>query len=120
MPPDGAAVSWPQAEAGFHALFGNELDIVTPSRGQLARIVRYFDHITFYAQPLELAFLLPRAHLVITSGVATTTTALLIGLPILSVPRTLEQHVVAHALERTGAAKAVEGDFSGKHCLGYW
>ncbi|GAB2579885.1 hypothetical protein ISP15_00025 [Dyella jejuensis] len=42
-------------------------------------------------------------------GVATATTALLIGLPILSVPSTLEQHVVAHALERTGAAKTVEG-----------
>jgi hypothetical protein len=64
-----------------------------------------FDRITFHAQPLELAFLLPRAHLVITSGVATTTTALLLGLPILSVPRTLEQHVVARVLERTGTAK---------------
>ena len=71
-----------------------------------------FDRITFYAQPLELAFLLPRAHLVITGGVATTTTALLTGLPILSVPRTLEQHNVAHALERSGVAKLVAGSDS--------
>ncbi|WP_460501262.1 hypothetical protein, partial [Dyella jejuensis] len=64
-----------------------------------------FDRITFYAQPLELAFLLPQASLVVTGGVSTTTTTLLVGLPILSVPRTLEQHKVAHMLERSGAER---------------
>lgn len=68
-----------------------------------------FDRITFYARPLELAFLLPQSHLVVTGGVATTVTALLVGMPILSVPRTLEQHKIAHVLERSGTAKIAEG-----------
>lgn len=89
---------------------GGEVVCVMPSCPPewLAR----FDHITFYTQPLELAFLLPGAQLVITGGVATTTTALLTGRPILSVPRTLEQREVAHALERSGAAKVVDNGAS--------
>lgn len=102
----------PACESVLQALNSLEAEILCVMPGCPPQWPARFDRIAFHAQPLELAFLLPRAHLVITSGVATTTTSLLIGLPVLSVPRTLEQHVVARALAQTGAAKTVEGGAS--------
>jgi hypothetical protein len=66
-----------------------------------------FNRITFYAQSLELAFLLPKARFVMTDDVTTLTTALLAGVPVLSVPRTQEQHLVAQTLEQTGAGRVI-------------
>jgi len=105
----------PQAPAGenlLQVLNSLEAEVLCVMPGCPPQWPERFDRVTFYAQALELAFLLPQAHLVITGGVATTTTALLLGLPILSVPRTLEQHNVAHVLEQSGASKLVVGSDS--------
>jgi hypothetical protein len=102
----------PACESVLQVLNDLEAEVLCVMRGCPSQWLERFDRIAFYEQPLELAFLLPFADLVITGGVATTTTALLAGRPILSVPRTLEQHNVAHALERSGAVKVVAGSDS--------
>ncbi|MFK2902230.1 hypothetical protein ISP15_18025 [Dyella jejuensis] len=99
----------PACESVLQALNDLEGEVLCVMPGCPRHWPGRFDRITFYAQPLELAFLLPQASLVVTGGVSTTTTALLVGLPIFSVPRTLEQHKVAHVLERSGAAKIADG-----------
>lgn len=102
----------PGCERVLQALNSVAAEVICVTPGCPASWPAQFDRIVFYAQPLELAFLLPKAHLVVSSGVGTMTTALLTGLPILSVPRTLEQHMVARALERTGASKTLESGAS--------
>jgi hypothetical protein len=102
----------PACESVLQVLNSLEAEVLCVMPGCPSHWSARFDRIAFHTQPLELAFILPFAHLVITDGVATTTTALLAGRPILSVPRTLEQHTVAHALERSGAVKVVDGSAS--------
>jgi hypothetical protein len=55
LPLDGAAVSWPQALAAFHALYGNEEDISRPSDRLLVRIVRHDNQI--YVELLDASLL---------------------------------------------------------------
>lgn len=95
----------PESERILQALHSMQVDVLCVMPGCPSTWPGRFNTVTFYAQPLDLAFLLPQAHLVITGGVATTTTALLAGLPVLFVPRTLEQHLMASVLNQTGAGK---------------
>ena len=95
--------SIPGVESLLGALQGCGAEVVCAVPGLPAEWPLRFDALRFFPHAIDLTALLPSADMAVTYGAGTIATCLLAGVPVLMVPRVVEQYLAGLALERTGA-----------------
>jgi UDP:flavonoid glycosyltransferase YjiC (YdhE family) len=119
LPPQSGAVQWegarrrrivcylrpgiPGVEALLEALQRSGAEVVCAVPGLPADWPLRFNALRFFPHAVDLSALLPVADVAVTYGAGTIATCLLAGVPVLMVPRVVEQYLAGLALERTGA-----------------
>lgn len=132
LPPQPVAVQWegtrnrrivcylrpgiPGVESLLHALQRCGAEVVCAVPGLPAEWPLRFDGLRFFPHVIDLAALLPRADVAVTYGAGTIATCLLAGVPVLMVPRVVEQYLAGLALERTGAGLMLHERRTLPHC----
>jgi UDP:flavonoid glycosyltransferase YjiC (YdhE family) len=111
---------FPRLIDALAALSASDTEVVCISPGIANDLVQRFvqDQLKIYDFPVDITALLPRANLVITHGGAgLTTQALMAGVPLLIIPRFVEQEMSARRVAELGAgvvvgAQRASGDFA--------
>jgi UDP:flavonoid glycosyltransferase YjiC (YdhE family) len=100
---------YPHAEATIAALAASGARVIVYVLGGSAAQLRSFAAAgaAVSAEPLDLDALLPQADLCVSHGPGTAFAALQAGVPLLMLPKQLENYLFARALQRMGVAVLV-------------
>jgi UDP:flavonoid glycosyltransferase YjiC (YdhE family) len=103
---------YPHAKETVQALVSLQAKVIVHMRGASAELLQGFvaAGATMSEEPLDLDRLLPEADLCVSHGPGTAIAALQAGVPVLILPKQLENFLFARALERMGVGALVNPD----------
>jgi UDP:flavonoid glycosyltransferase YjiC (YdhE family) len=109
---------FPQLEEMLATLLESDAEVVCVSPGLATQVMHQFSHdrLVICDFPVDIDALLPRATLVVSHGGAgLTTQSLMAGVPLLLIPRFVEQEMSATRIAELGAARVVGAQRSAIH-----
>lgn len=103
---------YPHAKETVQALASLRARVIVHMRGANAELLQFFAEsgATVSEAPLDLDRLLPEADLCVSHGPGTAIASLQAGVPVLILPKQLENFLFARALERMGVGALVNPD----------